>query len=171
MIYLVTPHSELGLGVNKGIHLKSNNLSLFLAGGMDKFDWREYLFVRLKEKESALPNLDICDPWIREDVDLTSRQLSVLAKWELDRIQASEFIFFWIISEYKQALSLLELGLVLNTEKRVILGIDKESTQKDAILNRANYYFTPGLELYNFVTDNLDIAIDKLIFNLSYFKS
>lgn len=95
-----------------------HNKSIFLAGAIDlgkAVDWQSELAPLLSKNGWIVFN-PRKETWIEEKISLV-RQI----KWELERIQAANYILFYLPATSTAPISLLELGLVLGLGKPVIV--------------------------------------------------
>ena len=100
--------------------------TLFLAGGITGCPpWQEIVCEKLAEKDKDY-NYILFNPrrkkWDMNDKDISERQIL----WEHKYLLRSDVVAFWFPKETLCPITLFELGLMLRSEKRVIVGTDPE---------------------------------------------
>lgn len=112
---------------------KGNSVRVFLAGSIEQGsaeNWQTRIVDHLKtietpnELEIFNPRRDNWDSSWPNDPHFDEFRNQVL--WELEHISLSDVVFFWFDPNTKSPISLLELGIVLTSEKHVIIYCPKE---------------------------------------------
>lgn len=137
-----------------------DNLSIFLAGSIEMgkaVNWQERVITEL----SRFSQVDILNPR-RPDWDssweqkITNPQFNEQVTWELDNLEAADFIFMYLQPETLSPISLLELGMFAEEASKLIVCCPDGFWRKgnvDIVCNRFD------IDLF----DNLTEAIDHLI--------
>lgn len=103
---------------------------IFLAGSIEQGTaekWQDRVIDKLKESQAPYEVTVFVNNPRNENWDATWEQVPENPKffnqveWELDWIEASDIVFFWFDPKTKSPISLLELGLVLQSENDVII--------------------------------------------------
>lgn len=107
------------------VGLLTPKASIFLAGTIDNgnsADWQANMVASLAD----IPDLDIYNPrrnnwdstWKQ---DYSSPKFKGQVDWELEKIEFSDIVFFYIGKDSKSPISLMELGLVATSEDQIVI--------------------------------------------------
>lgn len=130
---------------------EKNSTYCFLAGSID-FDsshsWRE------KVKKELKGTIRFFDPTRIEHNDFTDAQMKEHIEWELDALKLSDRILLNLLPESKSPISLVELGLYVQSDKLIVV-CPKSFYKRRYIETICNKYDTV-------LFDNLDEAIEYI---------
>lgn len=134
--------------------------SVFLAGAIDMgraIHWQAEVVEKLK---AANLNIDVFNPR-RDDWDeswkqtIHNAQFKEQVEWELEHLTKS-VVFFFFPKDSQSPISLLELGLVVGGNKRVVVCCENGFYRRGNIEVLCNLY---GIPLY----EDLNLAIGALV--------
>ena len=103
---------------------------LFLAGGITNCpNWQEKIVNYLKNEDIYIlnprrKNFPIDDPNASEEQ----------IRWEFNALQLADIISFWFPKETLCPITLYELGFWNNSEKPIIIGMDKKYKRKQDVI-------------------------------------
>lgn len=124
MIYVEAPNE------NYSIINETDNLKVFLAGGITNCpDWQKELVDDLDHVRNLTlynprrANFDINDPNATE----------VQIVWEHRHLEEADVIIYWFAKGSLNPIVLYELGKYINTDKKIIIGIDPEYTRENDV--------------------------------------
>lgn len=109
---------------------KNNMPSIFLAGGItDCPNWQKKIVELLKNEDVILlnprrKNFPIDDP------NASYEQI----KWEYNHLKKATAIIFWFPKETLCPIVLFELGKWITSNKKILIGIEKEYERKDDVI-------------------------------------
>lgn len=108
-------------------------ISIFLAGAIDMgaaVDWQQEVINHFsdwnKQKEILFINPRRSDWDSSWDQTPEDKQFSQQVNWELDGINLSDIVFLCLPANSKAPISLLELGIIAGSRKKVIVMCDKD---------------------------------------------
>ncbi len=134
--------------------------SVFLAGAIDMgraVQWQAEVVEKLK---AANLNIDVFNPR-RDDWDeswkqtIHNAQFKEQVEWELEHL-ANSIVFFFFPKDSQSPISLLELGLVVGSCKRLVVCCEQGFYRRGNIEVLCNMHEIP---LY----DNLDTGVEALV--------
>lgn len=136
-----------------------NNIKIFCAGSinMDKsIDWQSQLINDL----SDFKNLSIYNPrrnaWDSSwSQDFTSPQFNQQVNWELTNLENANVIYFYFDKIGMSPISLLELGLFINSGKKIIVFCDTEYVRKGNVEIVCEKYNIPLFDNYLYSLESL----------------
>ena len=115
----------------------TNGIRIFLAGAIDKNSptWREKVISECSELDVTFinPRNDNYSPEILEKQTV----------WELEMQRAANLIVFYFPEGYESPLSLVELGLAMNTPKHMVLGVETGFYKVRYLETLAGFYARP----------------------------
>lgn len=149
---VITPTSEQQYGYDPLLP------TIFLAGTIDNgesYDWQQDIIRCLEE------NYVVFSPRRAEwDANASSELIFEQINWELDRIREAETIFIYFAPGSKSPISLLELGLVLaNDDKLVIVVCPDGFWRKDNVFVTTTRF---GHQVYNSLGEGLEALQDVI---------
>ena len=130
--------------------------SVFLAGTIEmgkSVDWQADVIERLKDENVTLFNpRRVIAPELEDEIDFQ-------INWELDRLQEADIIFMFLASGTISPISLLELGIYLNSGKPLIAVCEPGYTRRQNVhVTMKRFYNVANIHL----TDNLDEGMNIL---------
>ena len=127
--------------------LSEKAVRLFLAGSIEQGTaemWQDRIVDELK-KSTLRNDVDIFNP--RRDNwdpswpnDPAFDEFREQVTWELDHIDSADVVFFWFDPNTKSPITLLELGIVLNSEQYVVIYCPKEFYRYGNVKITANHF-------------------------------
>lgn len=100
------------------------NVKIFLAGSIEMGsaeDWQKKTIQKFRNYDVTFLN-PRRDDWDSSwEQSILNPQFSEQVNWELDGMNNSDIIFMNFVSDTKSPITLLELGLMANSKKRVIV--------------------------------------------------
>jgi len=129
-----------------------NRVPLFLAGSINQGqteDWQSDLGKYLSDLGFIVfnPRRDDWDPsWKNGDPRMEEQ-----IKWELDHLDNAKVVVFYFASNLMSPISLLELGLMLNTNKKIFVICEPDYPRYDNVkftLERFNMDLYHSIELF-----------------------
>ena len=109
---------------DKTLHGAKNGwANVFLAGTIEmgkSFDWQKVVIDKLQDKKVNIfnPRRSTWDSsWVQ---DINNPQFFEQVKWELTRMELSDYILMYFDPSSKSPISLLELGLYADTRKLMV---------------------------------------------------
>lgn len=140
------------------LHSQIDGFCIFLAGSIEMGAARDWQTKVEKELESYKGNIlnprrESWDSSWEQSIDNPNFKEQVT--WELDGLDRSQIIFFYLDPNTKSPISLLEIGKYIASDKKLIICVPKGFWRRGNIEVLCDRYNIP---LY----DNLDIAIEML---------
>lgn len=134
------------------------NVSVFLAGTIEmgnSIDWQSNVEKALVDYDVTLFNpRRVIPPSNKADIDYQIR-------WELSHLEKCDIIFMYLAPNTISPISLLELGLFLNTPKRMIIVADPEYSRFQNVENTFEYFYRYKSNTKDFCVI-MDTGIEKL---------
>ncbi|WP_131536978.1 nucleoside 2-deoxyribosyltransferase domain-containing protein [Pedobacter nototheniae] len=104
--------------------LKDNRLKIFLGGSIDmgnSEDWQQNITNQFIDKNVIILN-PRRDDWNKDWKPLISDQnFKMQVEWELNALEASDYIVMYFAPDSKSPISLLELGLYAKSKKLLVV--------------------------------------------------
>ncbi|WP_405414549.1 nucleoside 2-deoxyribosyltransferase domain-containing protein [Maribacter sp. Asnod1-A12] len=124
---------------------KRNQRSIFLAGSMDhkqEVSWRD-------EISAEFGTYSIFDPTNNNHDHLNVKEMKRHINWELNALQLSDMILLNFLPNALSPISLIELGLYVNSEKLIVI-CPKEFYKSNYVHTLCDKYNTP---IFNNITE------------------
>ena len=140
------------------LHSQIDGFCIFLAGSIEMgaaCDWQTKVEKELESYKGNIlnPRRSEWDSSWEQSIDNPNFKEQVT--WELDGLDRSQIIFFYLDPNTKSPISLLEIGKYIASDKKLIICVPKGFWRRGNIEVLCDRYNIP---LY----DNLDIAIEML---------
>jgi len=137
----------------------SKDTKIFLAGSIEMGtaeDWQSTVQQGFKDRENLIffnPRRDDWDSsWEQKE---SNPQFNQQVNWELDRLEEADIIFMCFLAGTKSPISLLELGMFANFDKKIIVCCPDDFWRKGNVDIVCSRY---GIPLY----ETLEKAIGAL---------
>lgn len=137
--------------------------SVFLAGSIEMgnaFDWQQDVIDKFHDMDGVLLNPrrpDWDSTWYQS---IENKQFFDQGTWELSGLENCDIIFMYFAPGTKSPISLLELGLHANTEKKMIVCCPPDFWRKGNVDLVCDRY---GIIVY----DDYELALDRLRLHLA----
>jgi hypothetical protein len=140
------------------LHSQIDGFCIFLAGSIEMgkaVEWQDKVSESLEEYSGNIlnPRRAEWDSSWKQSIDNPNFKEQVT--WELDGLDRSQIIFFYLDPNTKSPISLLEIGKYIASDKKLIICVPQGFWRRGNIEVLCDRYNIP---LY----DNLDIAIEML---------
>ena len=140
------------------LHTQIDGFCIFLAGSIEMgkaVEWQDKVSESLEEYSGNIlnPRRESWDSSWEQSIDNPNFKEQVT--WELDGLDRSQIIFFYLDPNTKSPISLLQIGKYIASDKKLIICVPKGFWRRGNIEVLCDRYNIP---LY----DNLDIAIEML---------
>ena len=126
---------------------KETSVRLFLAGSIEQGsaeEWQQKVINDLNKYETK-KDIEVFNPrrlqWDSSwPNDPAFEEFKNQVDWELNYLTIADVVFFWFDPNTKSPISLLELGIVLNSEQYVVIYCPKEFYRYGNVKITANYF-------------------------------
>jgi len=105
--------------------ITKGNTTIFLAGSIEMntaAEWQRVIIEKLQDKDVTILNprrLAWDSTWVQ---DISNPEFNAQVNWELDGLlDAADIVCFYFDGQTKSPISLLELGLALASQKKVLV--------------------------------------------------
>lgn len=100
--------------------------NIFLAGAIDNGEaeqWQDIVYEKLKPTIPTVAFNPRRDDW---DADASEELITAQINWELEALNEADLVIFYIPGNSKAPITLLELGLILGSDKDCLIYCDPE---------------------------------------------
>jgi hypothetical protein len=151
----------------KNVYYNDKYLKVFLAGSIEMGkaeDWQEVIPKLFEDRERLVffnPRRDDWDSsWEQKE---SNPEFNYQVNWEMDKLDECDIIFMYFSPETKSPISLLELGLFANSDKKMIVCCPDGFWRKGNVEIVCNRFDIPIYETLEKATGSLRTLLNKVI--------
>ncbi|MGL5938448.1 MAG: nucleoside 2-deoxyribosyltransferase domain-containing protein [Phocaeicola sp.] len=137
IVYVQKPKEEIVLPSD------FNPVKIFLAGTIDmgkSIDWQAAMSEQFKDRYNG--EFLFFNPRRAKGLDGTAEDFDYQVRWELSHLDEADTIVMYIIGSSKSPISLLEMGLFMQSKKMIVV-CEPDYYRYDNVRITCDYYGTP----------------------------